>query len=63
LSSQLPTVEQEPVLCPEGQVIDEGTGLCVPEEPEAFEESQPEEEQQQLPQEEQPSEDGDNSNN
>lgn len=36
-ATQPQDVEEEP-LCPEGQVLDETTGICEPEEPEAAEE-------------------------
>jgi hypothetical protein len=49
-----------PTNCPEGQVLDEETGVCVPEEPE--QQSQPEEQdqQQQPPSEEESSEENSN---
>jgi hypothetical protein len=50
--TQPPTIEQEPVPCPEGQVLDEESGICVLEEPETAEE----EPAQSDPEEEQPSE-------
>lgn len=52
------TAEEEPVLsCPEGQVLDEETNLCVLKEPEADEQQEeeqdePEQEEQKQPQQE-----------
>ncbi|MGH9975068.1 MAG: FHA domain-containing protein, partial [Nitrososphaeraceae archaeon] len=67
-----PVVEEEPVPpCPEGQVLDEETGLCVLEEseeqPEAQEPQSAKEPEEQPYEEEQSDEEGngseDNSNN
>lgn len=51
--SQPAIVEEEPVPpCPEGQVLDEESGLCVLEETEAAEEPEPAEELEEQPTEE-----------
>jgi hypothetical protein len=55
-------VEEEPVPpCPEGQVLDEETGLCILEEPEAAEQEPEQSEAEEQPSEE--SDSGDDSNN
>jgi hypothetical protein len=65
--TQTPTVEEEEPVppCPEGQVLDEETGLCVLEEPEtAVEEEEPEQpEPEESEQQEQTDDSEDNDNN
>jgi hypothetical protein len=55
--------EEDPVpACPEGQVLNEESGLCVLEEPEAIEEPEPAEEAEEQSTEEE-TDNSDNSNN
>ena len=49
--------------CPEGQILDEETGLCVLEETEAVEEPEPAEETEEQSTEEEIDNSEDNSNN
>jgi hypothetical protein len=61
LETQPATVEEQPP-CPEGQILDEETNLCVLEEPEAVEQQEeeqdePEQEEQEQEEQEQPQQD------
>lgn len=61
IPTQPAIVDDEPVpTCPEGQVLDEESRLCVVEEPEEQESEEPEEPEETQPEENGPDENGDN---